>query len=381
MAASFIKKSDGNFYLRLTGDTRFVKFAAASNASRTYVFKVHIPSQGGYPERVISINKSLPDGQNYRNTINYTISANPNPGGTLVSPENGFSGAEEPVDFPGSGTRYFLLSFTDNTNVNDQHTFYLGGEFIVSNYPDRVIYAYPGSTYLSNSLDVRVKNDGYWKSVKNMFIKYNGSWREVGDAYIKQGWFEDWREYGEWKIFNKYKSSSWINMNEEGDDPLDFAVQVIPTLWFFPYAGSNEYHMDFVDDQNASSLGTSSLILSPVSQTVTLYIELLFESEYWGTSPSSYDAYASILLINTTTNNTIWSHNTGFSISPTNYTETFQVSEEQSYRFESYTYVSNYRSANHRFALARVRRDNSQGVIIYSNKASWTFVVGDNSGN
>jgi hypothetical protein len=330
VAASFIKKSDGNFYLRLTGDTAQVKFAAASNASYHYYFKV---------DGIVRIYKFRSDGQDGAPHYPYTISANPPPaGGTLVAPQDFFIGAEDLVDYPGSGTRDFLLSFETGPGTK----FYLGGESLSWG---NNLYAYPGSGYLSNSLAVGIKQNESWKNAGNMFIKYNGSWREITNAYIKQG--GGWKKY-----FQNFGNSSWINMLELTDDALDFAVQVIaPYLW--PNVGSNGSSSMYPD--SAYSLGYSSAISPPATQSVTLYIELQFNNNV---------GYASMLLRKINDNSIIWNHSADYTNS--NFTETFDIDVEQSYRFESITSVP---AGNIGIAIARVRLGNSQGTIIYSNFA------------
>jgi hypothetical protein len=332
MAASFIKKSDGDFYLRLTGDTTQVKFAAVSEAGNTYKFNV-----AGYTR----IHKFRSDvgGVPYP----YTESANPPPnGGTKVAPQDFFIGAEELVDYPGSGTRDFLLSY--EAFGEGETNFYLGGESLSWG---NNLYAYPGSGYLSNSLAVGVKQNESWKNAGNMFIKYNGSWREITNAYIKQG--GGWKKY-----FQNFGNSSWINMLELTDDAIDFAVQVIP-LWTWPNVGSNGSSSMYSDSVSAYSSGTSSAISPPATQSVTLYIELQFNNNV---------GYASMLLRKINNDSIIWNHSADYTNS--NFTETFDIDVEQSYRFESITYVP---AGNIGTATARVRLQNSQGTIIYSNFA------------
>lgn len=198
MAATFIKKNDGNYYMRLTDSTTSVKFAAVSEAGNKYTFSV-----GG----TVRVQKTNNDSDN----TFYTSSANPVPaGGTL---NNGrFPGAETTYTFSGSGTRDYLLSFTSSGPGTQ---FYLGGSSLT--WGD---FAYPGSGYISNPISVGVKQSGSWKNAGNIFVKQSGTWREVTDTYIKQG--------GVWKKFyQNFGNSSWINMLEGIDDAIDFGVQVI----------------------------------------------------------------------------------------------------------------------------------------------------------
>ena len=197
MAATFIEKNDGNYYMRLTDSTTLVKFAAVSNAGNTYTFSV------GGTQRVSKPNS---DGTTY-----YSSSANPVPaGGTLNSGR--FPGAETTYTFSGSGTRDYLLSFTSSGPGTQ---FYLGGTSLTWGG-----FAYPGSGYISNPIAVGVKQSGSWKNAGNIFVKQSGTWREVTNAYIKQGGV--WKQY-----YQNFGNSSWINMLEGLDDAIDFGVQVI----------------------------------------------------------------------------------------------------------------------------------------------------------
>ena len=198
MAATFIEKNDGNYYMRLTDSTTLVKFAAVSNAGNTYTFSV---------DGTQRVSKPNSDGT----TTYYSSSANPVPaGGTLNSGR--FPGAETTYTFSGSGTRDYLLSFTSSGPGTQ---FYLGGASLT--WGD---FAYPGSGYISNPIAVGVKQSGSWKNAGNIFVKQSGTWREVTNAYIKQG--------GVWgKYYQNFGNSSWINMIEGTDDAIDFGVQVI----------------------------------------------------------------------------------------------------------------------------------------------------------
>ena len=201
MAATFIEKNDGNYYMRLTDSTTSVKFAAVSEAGNTYTFSV---------DGTQRVSKPNSDGT----TTYYSSSANPVPaGGTLNSGR--FPGAETTYTFEspsGSGTRDYLLSFTSSGPGTQ---FYLGGASLT--WGD---FAYPGSGYISNPIAVGVKQSGSWKNAGNIFVKQSGTWREVTNAYIKQGGV--WKQY-----YQNFGNSSWINMLEGTDDAIDFGVQVI----------------------------------------------------------------------------------------------------------------------------------------------------------
>jgi hypothetical protein len=198
MAATFIEKNDGNYYMRLTDSTTLVKFAAVSNAGNTYTFSV------GGTQRVSKPNADGP-------TTYYSSSVNPVPaGGTLNTGR--FPGAETTYTFSGSGTRDYLLSFTSSGPGTQ---FYLGGASLT--WGD---FAYPGSGYISNPIAVGVKQSGSWKNAGNIFVKQSGTWKEVTNAYIKQGGV--WKQY-----YQNFGNSSWINMLELTDDAIDFGVQVI----------------------------------------------------------------------------------------------------------------------------------------------------------
>ena len=202
MAATFIEKNDGNYYMRLTGITTSVKFAAVSQAGNTYTFSV-----GG----TAYVSKTFNDnGFTY-----YSSSASPIPSGGIL--DNGrFPGAETTYTFSGSGTRDYLLSFEVFSEEPDPGTqFYLGGASLT--WGD---FAYPGSGYISNPIAVGVKQSGSWKNAGNIFVKQSGTWREVTNAYIKQGGV--WKQY-----YQNFGNSSWINMLENLDDAIDFGVQVI----------------------------------------------------------------------------------------------------------------------------------------------------------
>lgn len=198
MAANFILKNDGNYYMRLTDSTTSVKFAAVSEAGNTYTFSVAGTTRVSKPN-------------DDANVTYYTSSASPVPaGGTLNNSR--FPGAETTYTYSGSGTRDYLLSFTSSGPGTQ---FYLGGSSLTWGG-----FAYPGSGYISNPVAVGVKQSGSWKNAGNIFVKQSGTWREVTNGYVKQG--------GVWKKFyQNFGNSSWINMLEGIDDAIDFGIQVI----------------------------------------------------------------------------------------------------------------------------------------------------------
>lgn len=326
MAASFIKKSNGSFYLRLTGDTESVMFSAVSQAGYGYTFSV---------DGVVRVSKPYNDNE----VLYYTQNANPIPAGGNL--DNGrFPGTEIEVSYPGSGIRDYILSFSAFPGSGTQ--FYLGGAPLTWGG-----YAYPGDGYIENSLAVGIKTGGVWKNAGNIFIKHNGSWREVTNAYVKHN--GSWR-----KFYQNFGNSSWINMLENIDDAIDFGVYVI-ALWTWPvlnWDGFSTYYPD-----SASSTANSSIVVAPVTQSVTLYIEL---DNYLGDQGSS----ASILLRRIDDGAIIWSHS--ITDNSANYTETFTINAGYSYRFESTAFVP---AGVVNTVQATVRRQNSSGTIVYRNSA------------
>lgn len=200
MAASFVKQSNGSYYLKLTENTTQVYFAAVSNAGNTYKL---------YANGELIVSKPYNDSGN----TYYSSSAYPYQAGWILSDAR-FPGTQTIKTYSGSGTRYYLLSFTASPSPGT--AFYLGGESL--NWGTN-LYAYPGSGYLSNALAVGVKDGGNWKNSGNIFVKDSNQWKEVDNAWVKTN--------GAWKqFFQNYGNSSWINMLEQTDDAIDFAVQV-----------------------------------------------------------------------------------------------------------------------------------------------------------
>jgi hypothetical protein len=203
MAATFIKKNDGNYYLRLTDSTTNILFAAVSEAGNTYTFSVGVTTVVSKPNN--------DDGFTY-----YSSNANPVPAGGTLDNER-FPGAETIYTYSGSGTRDYILSFTAvaGSEPSPGTQFYLGGESLT--WGD---FAYPGSGSSVNPIAVGVKQSGSWKNAGNIFVKQSGTWREVTKAYIKQG--------GVWKnYYQNFGNSSWINMLEGTEDAIDFGVRVL----------------------------------------------------------------------------------------------------------------------------------------------------------
>ena len=199
MGARFIKKSDGNFYMRLDENTTQVKFAAVSAAANTYTFSVAGTQRVSKPTDDLEVTY-------------YTSSASPIPnGGTLNNSR--FPGAETTITYSRTvpATDDYLLSFTSD-DENQATEFYLGGESLTWGG-----YAYPGE---GNTFNFGVKDGGNWKNIGNLFIKDSGVWKECEGAWIKDG--------GIWKqFFGNNGNSSWICMLEDTDDAIDFCVQVI----------------------------------------------------------------------------------------------------------------------------------------------------------
>ena len=213
MAASFVKKSNGQFYLRLTGNTSTVNFAAASEAGNTYAFYIARPVGDG---DTITISKPNSD-----NGVFATSNANPSPGGNID--DSRFPGCLVDYNFSGSGLREYLVTGNNqNGTPYDANATYgglmcLGGASL--NW-GADLYAYPGSGYVSNPVALGIKDAGAWKNSYNIYTKNNDAWRECLTGWIKVA--------GTWqKFYQNYGNSSWINMLENTDDAIDFAIQVI----------------------------------------------------------------------------------------------------------------------------------------------------------
>jgi hypothetical protein len=216
MAASFIKKSDGNYYLRLTGFTNYVKFAAVSKAGNVYTFFINGTAYVSKPK-------------DDEGATHYTSSASPIPSGGVLA-DNRFPGTETLHFFSGSGTRDYLLSFTSSPVPGTR--FYLGGEALTWGG-----YAWPGDGYIENNIGVGVKTGGSWKNAGNLFLKTLDEWKEVATGWIKVSGV--WR-----KFYQNYGNSSWINMLEGTDDAIDFGIKVVPPTEFTITISSNTTNLN-----------------------------------------------------------------------------------------------------------------------------------------
>jgi hypothetical protein len=407
MAASFVKKSDNLFYLRLTGNTSTVNFAAVSEAGNTYSFYIARPGGDG---GTITISK--PNSDNGIGVCG-TSNANPSPGGTVdntrfpgcfdlvyqsiqrqqcYTDENGVvyciwidpygdtvSRAGYPGEgftpvpardeynniiydnvlvavnlitytFSGSGLREYQVTGNNqngtpyNYNASAGGLMCLGGSSL--NWGSN-LYAYPGSGYVSNPVALGVKEGGVWKNSYNIYTKYNGAWKECLTGWIKVA--------GVWKKFyQNYGNSSWINMLENTDDAIDFAIQVIE-VWAWPIS-SFDYGGGMGPGPFESN-ATSDTATAPNSQSITLYIEIYPET----------GSYADLSLKRVSDGATIWSRLNNTST----YTETitFNVDAGSSYYFSSFVSVPSYGTSS-----TYVRRSNSSGTLVYKNSV---FVYAD----
>lgn len=340
MAASFVKKSNNLFYLRLTGNTNLVNFAAISQASNTYNLYIQGSDSG-----TVTISKPYNDnGGTY-----YTLSANPIPdGGNL---DNGrFPGTEQLYSYSGYGTREYQVTGYNQNGTEYVYDGSTGGTMCLGGTSlSWGGYAYPGDGYISNPLAVGVKVGGSWRNAGTMFIRQSGVWKEIINAYVKQG--GTWR-----KFYQNFGNSSWINMVELTDDAIDFGVQVIP-VWSWPvssFDGNENYY-----PADVTSSAFSDIITAPNTQSVTLKVNL---SPGFGGG----GAYASMLLRRISDSSVIWSRALSGSTSAF-LTEniTFNVDAGQSYRFESIVIVP-YGSLGSNSASVQRYEDNQ---TVYSNIA------------
>jgi hypothetical protein len=343
MAASFVKKSDNLFYLRLTGNTSAVNFAAASEAGNTYSFYIARPGGDG---GTITISK--PNSDNGTPGA-YTSNANPAPPGFNLD-DSRFPGCLVDYTFSGSGLReYQVTGYNQNGTPYDYNAsagglMCLGGSSL--NWGSN-LYAYPGSGYVSNPVALGVKEGGVWKNSYNIYTKYNGAWKECLTGWIKVA--------GTWeKFYQNYGNSSWINMLENTDDAIDFAIQVIE-VWAWPIS-SFDYGGGMGPGPFESN-ATSDTATAPNSQSITLYIEIYPET----------GSYADLSLKRVSDGATIWSRLNNTST----YTETitFNVDAGSSYYFSSFVSVPSYGTSS-----TYVRRSNSSGTLVYNNSV---FVYAD----
>ena len=106
MAAFFIKKNDGNFYMRLTENTQSIYFSAVSSAGNRYTFSVQNPQN---PDEPYVISKPYDDAGG----VYYTTYADPKPAGSGPDPSDSrFPGAEISYSYPGSGIRDYTTTTT-----------------------------------------------------------------------------------------------------------------------------------------------------------------------------------------------------------------------------------------------------------------------------
>lgn len=411
MAASFVKKSDNQFYLRLTGNTSSVNFAAVSEAGNTYAFYIARPAGDG---GTITISKPYSD--NYTPGA-YTSNASPAPPGynldnsrfpgcfdlvyqniprqQCFADENGNylclyydssyddyryfgynPGAPwNPIyarddynniiydnvlvgvnlityTFSGSGLREYLVTGNNQNGTPYNYNASAGGLMCLGGASlnwGADLYAYPGSGYVSNPVALGIKNAGAWKNSYNIYTKYNGAWKDCLTGWIKVA--------GTWqKFYQNYGNSSWINMLENIDDAIDFAIQVIE-VWDWPIS-----NFDAISDVGPrgtfTSNATSDTVTAPNLQSTTLYIEM------YPVSGSS----ANLSLIRSSDSATIWSRLNKTS----SYTETitFNVDAGSSYYFSSSVSIP---SGGAGTSYTYVRKNNSSGTLVYSNSANIYF--------
>jgi hypothetical protein len=181
MAAYFIELNS-QIYLKITGSTTQVSFNAEQDASFGYNL---------YINGLITISKDVGEGGTIYNT---GVVVAVNPGDLLLVTGNNSQGnTYTPTD-----TNYLLC--VGNTPLIAQ-----GGT-----------RAHPGITPL-NSLNV--KKDGAWKSTKSIYTKVSGTWEQCEKVWINVG--------GTWRLSYEIPTSDWVNMLENLEDSLDFAVQVV----------------------------------------------------------------------------------------------------------------------------------------------------------
>jgi len=245
MAASFVKKSDNQFYLRLTGNTSTVNFAGVFEAGNWYYLYIARPAGDG---GTITLGKEA-RAEDY--ALFASTNANPIPPGALLWGNSKFVGCfdlvyEEQITgydndgnpfyenvlvsatptnytFSGSGLREYLVTGNNQNGTPYNYNASAGGLMCLGGASlnwGADLYAYPGSGYVSNPVALGVKGSGVWKNSYNIYTKYNGAWKECLTGWIKVA--GTWR-----KFYQNYGNSSWINMLENTDDAIDFAIQVI----------------------------------------------------------------------------------------------------------------------------------------------------------
>ena len=202
MAAVFVRINN-IIYLKVDGNTQYVKFAGASTAGYTY--SVNIGS--------FVINKVVDDFGTRYQTSSFT---GPDSGSI---DDDRYPGTEILYSVPGSGVRYYQVSAVGTTPQNQSFNYYttdtnyllcLGNTPLVA---QGGILAFPGT---GNS-NIYLNQSGSFKGVVNIFVKQGGQWVQCQDVYIKQN--------GQWKL-TYTNSSQYVNVLELLDDNLDFAIQV-----------------------------------------------------------------------------------------------------------------------------------------------------------
>jgi hypothetical protein len=184
MAAYFIEL-DSQIYLKITGSTTQVSFNAVQDAS--FGYNLTIPG-------LTTISKDVGAGGAIYNT------------GVVVDVNQNYSYLVTGTG--GDGNNTYTYTPTD--------TNYL---LCVGNTPliaQGGIRAYPGSTP-PNSLNV--KYNGVWKSTKSIYTNVSGNWKQCEKVWINVS--------GNWKLSYEIPTSDWVNMLENLEDYLDFAVQVV----------------------------------------------------------------------------------------------------------------------------------------------------------
>ena len=298
MAVEFIRKNDGLYYLRLTGITSAVYFAAAADAGNRYILDIQDLVGIGTAVR-IRYNNPTADSGAYRSfgtnpipnnsTLDdsrfssslYTTGANPPEStpmqintqffypdilvGTREYRVNGFGSkvvSTNPIVF---GDYFEYLSTVTNYGPSgpDNTQMVLGGESLAwTDTGNNPLYAFPGSGGISNARAVGIKVDGSWQASTNVYVKHLDSWRQALNIYVKQG--------GVWRLaYRNLGNSGWINLLENTDDALDFAVYAYEP-WYWPSS----------DPLSIVGTGTNftanSSIVGPVTtlSSQTLYITL-----------------------------------------------------------------------------------------------------------
>lgn len=219
MGARFIKKNDGNMFLRIDGGTNQVQFAAASSASNIYnlyiyglctISKPYSDADIGGGGQTSNFPYSVFDVYDER----YMINNDPN--SPLVSSVfNVTSGTDYYIEGASNTGRYYTIQ--QGGSVSNPGILALGGEFLSE--LTTPIAAFPGSGTGIQPKYVKIKTGGNWKNAFGYYVKYNGEWKEVRNAYIKSG--GSWRQY---HLSNE--NSQYINLIEGTDDAIDFCVYV-----------------------------------------------------------------------------------------------------------------------------------------------------------